>query len=57
MKMFGKKGGGGAGAGAGERRPSASTANKGFIWAFWLLSTCGFGILLGGVAAMQNVGV
>jgi hypothetical protein len=33
-----------------------TTGNKGLIWGAWLLSTCGFGILLGGVAAMQNVG-
>lgn len=26
------------------------------IWLGWLLATCGFGILLGGVAAMQQVG-
>lgn len=29
---------------------------KGAVWLGWLLSTCGFGILLGGVAAMQQVG-
>jgi hypothetical protein len=31
------------------------SGNKGAIWAAWLLSTCGFAILLGGVASMQNV--
>ncbi|KAL4852859.1 hypothetical protein ACK3TF_006065 [Chlorella vulgaris] len=30
------------------------SGNKGAIWAAWLLSTCGFAILLGGVASMQN---
>lgn len=28
--------------------------SKGMIWLGWLLATCGFGILLGGVAAMQQ---
>jgi hypothetical protein len=31
------------------------SGNKGAIWAAWLLSTCGFAILLAGVASMQNV--
>ena len=26
------------------------------VWLAWLLATCGFGILLGGVASMQQVG-
>lgn len=30
------------------------SGNKGAIWAAWLLSTCGFAILLAGVASMQN---
>jgi hypothetical protein len=32
------------------------TANTTVTWVLWLLMTCGWGILLGGVAAMQQVG-
>lgn len=35
---------------------SRFTGNKGLIWGAWLLSTAGFGILLGGVASLQSVG-
>jgi hypothetical protein len=38
------------------RAASRFTGNKGLIWGCWLLSTCGFGILLGGVASLQSVG-
>lgn len=57
MKFLGKKGNNGVGAAAGDRRSSASTPNKGLIWAAWLLSTAGFAILLGGVASMQSVSI
>lgn len=34
---------------------SGTKTHTGLIWLWWLLATCGFGILLGGVASMQNV--
>ena len=54
MKLFGGKKEGGTGGGGDG---SAPMANRGLIWAAWLLSTAGFGILLGGVASMQQVSV
>ena len=34
---------------------SGSKTHTGLIWLWWLLATCGFAILLGGVASMQKV--
>ena len=50
MKLFGKKEGTTRGGGG-----NGSAPNRGLIWGAWLLSTAGFGILLGGVASMQQV--
>ncbi|KAI7843764.1 hypothetical protein COHA_002662 [Chlorella ohadii] len=35
-------------------RTADSISNKMLVWLGWLLATCGFGILLGGVASMQQ---
>ena len=51
MKLFGKKEGATRSGGGGD----GSAPNRGLIWGAWLLSTAGFGILLGGVASMQQV--
>ncbi|KAL4441894.1 hypothetical protein ABPG77_003810 [Micractinium sp. CCAP 211/92] len=40
--------------GNGTSRNGLTGPGKGAVWLGWLLSTCGFGILLGGVAAMQQ---
>ena len=60
--MFGKKksgdGGGERAAGgfrSGGERGEPTKTHKSLIWLGWLLQTAGFGILLGGVASMQNV--
>lgn len=45
MKGFGSGGGGG------------KKANRSLIWLAWLLSTAGFGVLLGGIASAQKVTV
>lgn len=38
-----------------RRRLLAASPSRMLVWLAWLLATCGFGILLGGVASMQQV--
>lgn len=41
--------------GTGTGGTTGKTGNRALIWLAWLLSTAGFGILLGGVASLQQV--